>query len=124
LACGGTILFGIVPATLTLLANALYYSRAVTALAEGVTVEVAWGEIVFLALIGVAGVLGYVALFFAAAGRVGGRAAIGLLIGVAALASAIWLGLTPYWLGTPLIVGLAHGAEYWMRRQQRPVDEG
>jgi hypothetical protein len=112
-----TVVLGIVPATFTLLANALYYLRALDAIQAGITVEVEWGEIAFLVLIGAAGALGYVSLFFAAAGRVDGRVAVGLLVGVAALASAIWLGLTPYWLGTPLVVALAHVAIYWTRRR-------
>lgn len=112
-----TAVLGIVPATFTLLANALYYLRAIDAIQAGVTVDVEWGEIAFLVLIGAAGVLGYVSLFFAAAARVDGRVAVGLLVGVGALASAIWLGVTPYWLGTPLLVALAHVATYWTRRR-------
>ena len=50
------------PATLALLANALYYVRGVTAIPEGVAVTFAWGEIILLCLLGTAGVLGYVAL--------------------------------------------------------------
>jgi len=113
-----TVVFGIVPATFALLANALYYFRGIAEIPEGVAVNIEWGEIVFLVLIGAAGLVGYVALYFAAANRVGGKVAVGLLIGVAALASAIWLGLSPYWLGTPLIVALAHVASYWMRRRR------
>ena len=47
-----TVLFGIVPATFALLANALYYVRGVTAIPEGVAVTFAWGEILFLCLLG------------------------------------------------------------------------
>ena len=113
-----TIVFGVVPATLALLANALYYLKGITAIPEGVTVNVAWGEIAFLVLIGAAGLIGYAALLFAAAGRGNGRVVIGLLIGTVALACAVWLGLTPFWLATPLIVAAAHVAAYWMRRER------
>jgi hypothetical protein len=116
-----TIVFGVVPATLALLANALYYVKGLTAIPEGVTVNVAWGEIVFLVLIGAAGLLGYAALLFAAADRVSGKVVIGLLIGAVALASAIWLGLASYWLATPLIVAAAHIAAYWLRRDRAPA---
>ncbi len=114
-----TVLFGIVPATLALLANALYYGRGITGVPEGVVVTVAWGEIAFLCAIGTAGVLGYVALFFAATSRVSGRVAIALLLGMVAMASAIWLGLSPYWLGSPVIVGLVHAVGYLVRRRRQ-----
>jgi hypothetical protein len=117
-----TVLFGIVPATLALLANALYYLRGVTDIPEGVEVAVAWSEIAFLCLIASAGVLGYVALFFAARLRVSGRVAIGLLVGVVAMVSAIWLGLSPYWLGSPVIVGLAHAVNFLRQRRQASVE--
>jgi hypothetical protein len=113
-----TILFGIVPATLALLANALYYARGITDIPEGVEVAVAWSEIAFLCIIASAGVLGYVALFFAARSRVSGRVTIGLLVGVVAMVSAIWLGLSPYWLGSPVGVGLAHAVNYFVQRRQ------
>ena len=112
-----TVLFGILPATFVLVANALYYLSGITAIPDGAAVNVVWGEIVLLVLMGTAGVIGYVALFFAAAARVSGRVVIGLLLGVAALVYAIVLGLTPHWLGTPAIVGLAHAASYFIRRR-------
>ena len=105
------------PATFTLLANALYYLSGITAIPDGVAVNVVWGEVVLLSLMGAAAVIGYIALFFAAAARVSGRVVIGLLLGVAALVYAIVLGLTPLWLGTPAIVGLAHAASYFIRRR-------
>jgi hypothetical protein len=117
-----TILFGIVPATLALLANALYYVRGIADIPEGVEVAVAWSEIAFLCLIASAGMLGYAALFFAARLRVSGRVAIGLLMGVVAMVSAIWLGLSPYWLGSPVIVGLAHAIKYLLQRRQASVE--
>ena len=117
-----TVLLGIVPATFSLLANALYYVRGVTAIPEGVRVNVAWGEITLLCLIGIAGVIGYVALFFAARRRMSGRVAVGLLLGVAAMAYAIALGLTPYWLGSPVIVGLAHAVSHLIRRRRHGAD--
>ena len=113
-----TIVFGIVPATLALLANALYYMRGLTEIPEGVEVAVAWSEIAFLCVIAGAGVLGYIALFFAARSRVNGRVAMGLLVGVVAMVSAIWLGLSPYWLGSPVTVGLAHAVNYFVQRRQ------
>jgi hypothetical protein len=117
-----TVLCGIIPATLTLLANALYYVRAISAIPEGVSVTVAWSEIAFLCAIGSAGGLGYVALFFAARVRVNGRIAIGLLVGVVAMLSAIWLGLSPYWLGSPVLVALAHVVGHLMRRRRQAAD--
>jgi hypothetical protein len=119
-----TILFGIVPATLALLANALYYVRGITDIPEGAEVAVAWTEIAFLCVIAGAGVLGYVALFFAARSRVSGRVAIGLLVGVVAMVSAIWLGLSPYWLGSPVIVGSAHAVNYLIHRRQAGGEPG
>jgi hypothetical protein len=113
-----TVIFGIVPATFTLLANALYYWN-ITAIPEGAVVDVAWGQVALLGLIGAAGVLGYVALFFAARARMSGRVAIGLLLGVIAMVSAIALALTPYWLGLPVIVGLGHIVGY-LRRGRAP----
>ena len=110
-----TVLFGLVPATFALLANALYYVRGVTAIPEGVAVTFAWGEILFLCLLGTGGVIGYVALIFAARRRMSGRVAVGLLLGVAAMVYAIVLGLSPYWLGSPVIVGLAHAASHFIR---------
>ena len=109
------MVFGIVPATFALLANALYYSRGVTAIPDGVVVAVAWGQVAVLCLIGAAGVLGYIALFFAVSGRMSGRVAIGLLLGVVAMLSAIALALSPYWLGSPVIVGLGHIVAYLRR---------
>ena len=87
-----TVLFGIVPATFTLLANALYYVSGITAIPDGVAVNVVWGEVVLLSLMGAAAVIGYIALFFAAAARVSVRVVIGLLLGVAALVYAIVWG--------------------------------
>ena len=112
-----TVVFGIVPATFVLLANALYYVSGVMAIPDGAAVNVVWGEIALLFLMGTAGVVGYIALIFAARARVSGLVAIGLLLGVAALVYAIVLGLTPPWLGTPAIVGLAHAVSYFVRRQ-------
>jgi hypothetical protein len=117
-----TVLFGIVPATLSLLANGLYYLRGITAVPEGVVVTVIWGEVVLLCLAGIAGVAGYVALLFAAAARMSARVAIALLFGVAAMVYAIALGLTPYWLGSPVIVGSAHAVSYFVRRRRRGAD--
>jgi len=117
-----TVLFGIIPATLTLLANALYYVRAITAIPDGVNVTVAWSEIAFLCAIGSAGVLGYVALLFAARARLNGHIAIGLLVGVVAMLSAIWLGLSPYWLGSPVLIALAHVVGYLIRRRREAAD--
>jgi hypothetical protein len=117
-----TVVLGIVPATLSLLANALYYFRGFTAIPEEVTVTFIWSEVVLLGLVGVAGIIGYVALFFAARGRLSARVAIALLFGVAAMAYAIVLGLTPYWLGSPVIVGLAHAAGYFVERRSAAQD--
>ena len=117
-----TVLFGIIPATLTLLANALYYVRAITAIPDGVNVTVAWSEIAFLCAIGSAGVLGYVALLFAARARLNGHIAIGLLVGVVAMLSAIWLGLSPYWLGSPVLIALAHVVGYLIHRRREATD--
>ncbi len=103
-----TIVLGIVPATLTLLANGLYYLQGLTAIPDDAAVNVVWGEVVMLCAIGLAGVAGYVALFFAARGRRTGVVAVALLFGVAAMVYAIVVGLTPYWLGTPVLVGLGH----------------
>jgi len=112
-----TVLLGIVPATFVLLANALYYVSGVIAIPDGAAVNVVWGEIVLLVLMGTAGVIGYVALIFAARARVSGLVAICLLLGVAALVYAIVLGLTPLWLGTPAIVGFMHAVSYFIRRR-------
>ena len=117
-----TVLLGIVPATFVLLANALYYLSGVMAIPDGAAVNVVWGEIVLLCLMGAAGVVGYIALVFAARARVSGLVAIGLLLGVAALVYAIVLGLTPLWLGTPAIVGLVHAASYLIRRRRRSAE--
>lgn len=111
-----TALFGIVPATLTLLANALYYLQGVTAIPDGVAVNVIWSEVIFLCVVGFAGVAGYVALFFAARERTTGVVTIALLLGVASMTYAIVLALTPYWLGSPVLVGMAHVIAYFMRR--------
>jgi hypothetical protein len=40
------------------------------------------------------------------------------------MVSAIWLGLSPYWLGSPVIVGLAHAADYLMQQRQASVEPG
>ncbi|HUQ52224.1 MAG TPA: hypothetical protein VM692_08370 [Gammaproteobacteria bacterium] len=114
-----TIVFGIIPATLSLLANALYYLRGMTEIPEGAAIVVEWGEVLMLCVVAVAGVVGYVSLFFAARGRVGGGVVIGLLLGVAALSYAIALGFTPLWSGSPVIVGLAHVARYFTRQRAR-----
>ena len=110
-----TVVLGIVPATFVLLANALYYLSGFMAIPDGAAVNVVWGEIVLLLLMGAAGVVGYIALIFAARARVSGVVGIGLLLGAASLAYAIVLGLTPLWLGTPAIVGLAHAVHYFIR---------
>jgi hypothetical protein len=110
-----TVLFGIVPATFTLLANALYYAQSLMAIPAGVAVNVIWGEVVMLCFVGLAGAAGYVALFFAARRRTTGGVAIALLFGVGALVYAMLLGLTPYWLGSPVLVGLAHFIAYFVR---------
>jgi hypothetical protein len=117
-----TVLFGIMPATLALLANALYYLRGFTAIPEGVGVTVIWSEVIVLCLVGIAGVAGYVALFFAARARISARVAIALLLGVGAMVYAIALGLTPYWLGSPAIVGAAHAASYFIKRRSAAQD--
>lgn len=116
-----TILFGILPATLSLLANGLYYLRGMTDIPEGVPVVIVWGEVLMLCVVAVAGLVGYVSLFLAARGRVGGGVVVGLLLGVASMSYAIALGLTPIWLGSPVIVGLSHAAAYFVRQraQQR-----
>lgn len=62
-----------------------------------------------------AGPIGYAALFFAARGRVSAPVAIGLLLGVAAMIAAIVFELSPYWLGSPVIVGLAHAVSFFTR---------
>jgi hypothetical protein len=118
-----TLLLGIVPATLALLANALYYLRAVTAIPQDAAVTVAWGEVAVLCLLGIAGLIGYVALFFAAWAHVNGRVVIGLLLGVVALVFAIGLGLSPYWLGSPAIVGVVHAVRYFTRRRHQAASE-
>lgn len=110
-----TVLFGIVPATFTLLANALYYLQGLMAIPEDVAVNLVWGEVVMLCVVGLAGVVAYVALFFAARGRVTGGVTLALLFGVAAMAYAVMIGLTPYWLASPVIVGLAHAIGYFLR---------
>ena len=109
------VLFGILPATFSLLANGLYYFRGFTAAPEGAAVTVIWSQVAAVCLLALAGLVGYVALFFVAAGRASGRVVIGLLIGVIAMIAAIWLGLTPYWLGSPVVVGLAYAAGYYIR---------
>jgi hypothetical protein len=110
-----TVVFGIVPATVTLLANALYYLQGFAAIPEGAAVNVVWGEIAMLCVVALAGVIGYVALFVAAFGRTTGYVVLALLLGVAAMGYAIALGLTPYWLGSPLLVGVAHAIGYHLR---------
>lgn len=105
-----TIVFGILPATFALFVNALYYARSLLAIPEGVAVNVIWGEVFMLCALGLAGVAGYVALFFAARRRTTGAVTVALLFGVAAMTYAIVLGLAPYWLGSPVLVGLAHAA--------------
>jgi hypothetical protein len=112
-----TILLGVVPATLSLLANALYYVRGLAEIPEGGAVVVVWGEVLMLCVVAAAGVAGYVSLFFAARGRVGGRVVVGLLLGVAAMSYAIALGLTPIWLGSPIAVASAHVAGYFVRQR-------
>jgi hypothetical protein len=109
------VVFGIVPATFSLLANGLYYFRGLTEVPEGAAVTVVWSQIAAICLLGLAGLVGYVALFLLAAGRASGRVVIGLLVGVVAMICAIWLGLTPVWLGSPVIVGLAYAAGYYIR---------
>jgi hypothetical protein len=116
-----TVLLGIVPATFALLANALYYLRGITAIPDGGEVTVIWGEVVLLCLVGAAGVIGYVALFLCARAWPSGRTTIGLLLGVAAMAYAIALGLVPYWLGSPVLVGLAHAGGYFIRSRPQQV---
>ena len=116
-----TVVFGIVPATFTLLANALYYLRGITAIPVGASVDVVWGEVAFLGVLGVAGLIGYVALFFAARGKTSDPVSIGLLLGVAAMIAAIVFELTPIWLGSPVVVGLVHGLGHILRGRQRPA---
>ena len=94
------MLLGIVPATFTLVANGLYYLQGFTAIPDGVAVNIIWSEVILLCVVGLAGVAGYLALFFAARGRTTGVVTIALLLGVAAMTYAIVLGLTPYWLGS------------------------
>lgn len=114
-----TVLFGIVPATFTLLANALYYLQGITRIPEGAAVNVVWGEVAFLGVLGVTGLIGYAALFFAARGKMSDPVAIGLLLGGAAMVAAIVFDLTPLWLGSPVIVGLAHAGDFILRGGQR-----
>jgi hypothetical protein len=111
-----TVLLGIVPATFTLVANGLYYLQGLTAIPDGVAVNIIWSEVILLCVVSLAGVAGYLALFFAARGRTTGVVTIALLLGVAAMTYAIVLGLTPYWLGSPVIVGLAHAIAYFRQR--------
>jgi hypothetical protein len=111
-----TVLLGVVPATLTLLANTLYYLQRLVAIPDGAVVNVVWGEVVMLCAVGLAGVAGTIALFFAARGRTTGGVTLALLFGVAAMIYAIVIGFTPYWLGSPVIVGLAHAIGYFPGR--------
>ena len=94
-----TVLLGIVPATLSLVSSALYYWQGFVAIPEGASIAVEWNQPLVLGVLGAAGVVGYIALFYAARGRVGGRVAVALLVGVVAMVAAVWLDLTPYWLG-------------------------
>ncbi len=109
------VVFGIVPATFSLLANALYYFRGFADAPEGAAATIIWSQVLAVGLLALAGLVGYGALFFVAAGRASGRIVFGLLIGVVAMIAAIFLGLTPYWLGSPVVVGLAYAAGYYIR---------
>jgi ABC-type antimicrobial peptide transport system permease subunit len=102
-----TILLGIVPATFELLLSALQYSTLRTGVPEGIVVVFDWRQVVAELLV-VTGVLaGYVALIFAAGGRVSGRVAVALSVGAIAMAYAAVFG-SAYWLALPTVVAAIH----------------
>jgi hypothetical protein len=112
----GTVLFGIVPASLVLLTNAIFLLGAGAGLPEGVQGVLSWPNLALLLLVGVAALVGYVALFFAARLKMSGKVVGCLLIGVAAVAyeilSAQHEALIVGVLLLPAIVAMAHVISY------------
>jgi hypothetical protein len=114
-----TALFGILPATLELLANALFsWSASGAELPEGIVMVVRWYQVVETLLIMSGILIGYVALFFAAGGRVNGRVAVALSIGAIAMAYAAAFG-SASWFALPAVVAAVHAAYFLFSRRRR-----
>lgn len=116
LVCLATVLLGIVPASIILLSNALFLLSVSAGPAEGVKVIVNWLGIALMLLVGVAALVGYIALFFAARLKMSGRVVACLLVGVAAVAyeilSAHHEALIVGVLLLPAVVAMAHVIAY------------
>jgi hypothetical protein len=116
---GATVLFGIVPASLALLSNALFLLSVSAGPPDGVKVVVSWLGLAWWLLVAVGTVAGYIALFFAARLKVSGKVVGALLLGVAAVAYELLR--TPHEtailvvLLLPAIVALAHVISYFAR---------
>ena len=115
----GTVLFGIVPATLELLVAAFFYWSTAAGAPNGVIVVVDWVSTGVLCLTWAGFVIGYVALFFAAAARTSRWVAIGLSIGAAAMAYAIVSGASSYLSAPSAIVAMLHAGGYFVAQSRR-----
>jgi len=113
-----TVLLGIVPATLELLATALLSWSVSAGLPEGIVMVVRWYQVVETLLIMTGILIGYVALFFAAGGRVSGRVAVALSVGAVAMAYAAALG-SASWFALPAVVAAGHAAYFLFSRRRR-----
>jgi hypothetical protein len=116
-----TVLFGIVPASMALLSNAMFLLSVSAGPPEGVKVVISWLDVVLLFLVVLAALIGYIALFFAARLKMSGRVAACLLVGVAAVAyellseqhEALIVGV----LLLPAIVAMAHAISYFVQER-------
>ena len=117
-----TVLFGIVPATLELLVNAIL--AASFSVPEGVVVRVHWASVPLWLLTWLAVLVGYVALIFAAAGRVGRLGAFALIVGALAMAYAAVSGTATYLLLPSAVVALAHAVVHFVGHRKRTVQQG
>ena len=114
-----TVLFGIVPATLELLATALFsWSLSGAELPEGIVMVAPWYHGIETLLITTGILMGYVALFFAAGGRLSGRVAVALSIGAIAMAYAATVG-SARWFALPAVVAVVHAAHFFFSRRRR-----
>ena len=138
------MLFGVVPATFLFLWIVFFMVAGVggflaefLGLMEDIDATIVPWKVALFFLAGTAAVVGYVALLSAVKGVRTPRVAVGLVIGIAANVYAIplILDLNPnalkgwfewYWVGSPIIVALAHVVTYFVsarrdRVQRRPV---
>ena len=134
---GASVLFGVVPATYLFLWVVFFMVAGLggmlaelVGLIDDIDATIVPWTVALFFLAGTAGVVGYVALLSAVKGVRTPRVVVGLVLGIAANVYAIplVLDLNPnamtgwfdwYWVGSPIVVALAHVVTYFVSARSR-----